>query len=116
MSGKRSYYENLTKGNGELVAVNDVTRVVGPGVLYIASEHHASVRFPPGSTGGVIVLEESDHQNFPGTSQTVATFTWAAANAVQTWKGTGKFEFLRFRVTTAVDGDGSGAKIAMSGR
>lgn len=94
------------------IALNSTTTAasgtVGPGQLKKCNSLAIIIHFGLGSTGGVLEVQASHHQNFPGTPWTVDTVEWEVANSSKSvmvpkeWLG----GFIRIKPLTAVDGSG----------
>jgi hypothetical protein len=60
------------------------------------------VRWGAGTSSGVVVIEQATHKDYTGTWSNLTTFTWAAADSVDVWRGTGPFGAIRARIATAI--------------
>jgi hypothetical protein len=60
------------------------------------------VQWGNGTTAGVVAIESAPNKDYTGTWSNLTSFTWAAANSVDVWRGTGPFGAIRARVTTTI--------------
>lgn len=63
---------------------------------------NVSVQWGNGTSAGVVAVESAPYKDYTGTWSNLTSFTWAAENSVDVWRGTGPFGALRTRITTAI--------------
>ena len=67
------------------------------------SKHfNVSVEWGAGTSAGVVQIETAPHKDYSGTWSNLTSFTWAAAESVDVWRGTGPFGAIRARISTAI--------------
>lgn len=71
------------------------------------------VRWPTGTSAGSVVLEQAPYKEFAGTWSNLTTFTWATANSIDSFRGTGPFGAIRARIGTTVVSSGDGVYVEM---
>lgn len=98
----------------QIEAENAVSEVVGPGRLHRCRDLEVIISWAADTTAGVIAIEGSHHQDFPGTPEEIATVSWSAGGKTDLVQIEGIYPFIRCRLTTASDGDG--VTIWMQGR
>lgn len=93
-----------------LAAVNAVSDILGPGRLSRCVSAAIRGQFAADCTTGVVEVEASHDQRFPGTPASIGSLAMAAGQSMavdipSAWLG----GFVRLRVSTAVDGGGFSA-------
>lgn len=63
---------------------------------------NVTVQWGAGTLSGVVEIETAPYKGYTGTWSNKTTFTWAAANSVDEWRGTGPFGAIRARISTVV--------------
>lgn len=75
------------------------------------SSHYAVVvEWPTGTSAGSVIVEAAPSKDYAGTWSNLTTFTWATANSVDIWRGTGPLGAVRTRIGTTVVSSGLGVK------
>lgn len=67
-----------------------------------SKEFNLSVEWGAGSSAGAVAVETAPYKGYTGTWVTQTTFTWAAAEKIDEWRGTGPFGAIRARIETAI--------------
>ena len=63
---------------------------------------NVSVAWGAGTLSGVVQIESAPYKDYAGTWSNLTSFTWAAADSVDVWRGTGPFGAIRARISTVV--------------
>ncbi len=66
------------------------------------------VNWPTGTSAGSVIIECAPSKDYAGTWSNLTTFTWALANSIDSWRGTGPFGAIRARVGTTITASGDG--------
>lgn len=75
------------------------------------SPHPASTKFMVevewgvGTTAGSVVVETAPHDAYAGTWNNKTTFSWAAADSIDEWRGDGPFGAVRVRIVSLTTND-----------
>ena len=64
--------------------------------------YEVDVEWGAGTSAGVVQVEAGPHKDYAGTWSNLTSFTWAVANSLDTWRGSGPFGAIRTRISTAV--------------
>lgn len=86
-----------TKSNP--VAVNNANKLM------------AAVEWGPGTSAGVVELEGAMSSDYGGLWHQIKVFTWAAASKVEVHTEEKHYDFVRFRISTAIVGGTINAKL-----
>lgn len=81
---------------------NALTGNGGASPLGQSSHFNVTVRWPAGTSAGSVIIEAAPHKDFGGTWSNLTTFTWATADSIDIWRGTGPFGAIRARIGTTV--------------
>lgn len=92
---------NVLTGNGAATPLNS------------SSHFNINVTWPTGTSAGSVILECAPSKDYAGTWSNLTTFTWATANSVDSWRGTGPFGAIRARIGTTVVSSGDGVSVDM---
>lgn len=63
---------------------------------------NVSVEWGAGTSAGVVQIESAPYKDYAGTWSNLTQFTWAAAESIDVWRGTGPFGAIRARISTAI--------------
>lgn len=96
--------------------LNEVSTVLGQALLSGFSRIKVFVKFSAGTTGGTVVIESSDNENFTGNWHTEATVAWTVADKQVAVLLDGPFMFLRARISVAITGGGTASASAVTQR
>lgn len=92
---------NVLTGSGAVTPLN-------------SSSHFAAfVKWPTGTSAGSVIIECAPDKDYAGTWSNLTTLTWATANSVDSWRGTGPFGAIRARIGTTVVSSGDGVSVDM---
>ena len=75
---------------------------------------NVSVKWGAGTLSGVVQVESAPDKDYAGTWSNLTTFTWAAADSVDVWRGTGPFGAIRARISTVVTTTDKGVTAILS--
>lgn len=67
-----------------------------------------------GTSAGVVAIETAHSCSYTGTWSNLTSFTWAAADSIDTWRGTGPMVAIRARITTTVTTVNQGVTVRLS--
>lgn len=82
--------------------VNSLTGSGSATPLNGSKNFNVNVTWGPGTSAGVVAIETAPNKDYTGTWSNLTSFTWAAVNTIDTWRGTGPFGAIRARITTTV--------------
>ena len=90
---------------------NALTGSGAKSLLGQSSHVTAYVRWPAGVSAGSVIIETAPNKEFTGTWSNLTTLTTAAADSIDTWRGTGPFGAIRARIGTTVVSSGEGVYV-----
>lgn len=65
-----------------------------------ATKFAVEVEWGLGTTAGSVVVETAPHKDYAGTWNNKTTFSWAAADSIDEWRGDGPFGAVRVRIVS----------------
>lgn len=79
-----------------------------------SSHFKVDLQWGAGTSAGVVQIETAPSCGFTGTWSNLTSFTWATADSIDSWRGTGPFVAVRARISTTVTTTNKGVTITLS--